>query len=1849
MGVTNMKLRFTSTFLMGLLASLWLASGCKKDAPVNRAPVITSQAGTTAKENNAYRYDIVCTEPEGQAMTLRRGAGDTCAGMLTDQGGGTGTYAFTPDENRGGSQCDLEILCADSLLTVKERATVAIAEDNQAPVITNLPATGEATKGTPGSFDALATDSDVPANRLTWSIDSHTCSFTPTVTAGTGKVSWNCRGFGSCTAKVKVTDNGNPAASDIKTLTISCTNTPPEITSSPAANASEFSTFTYAITCSDANGDTLTLRKGQNDTCNGQLTDQGGGSGTYAFMPDETQGGGQCKIEVLCFDGRDADTQTSTLAIIETNSAPVIANLPAMVSTRKSQAGSHAANATSSDIPLDIMTWSLKNNTCSFNPMVNSATGLVSWTCGNAVETCTVAVEVTDNGVPPAGDSETLTIQCTNLAPQAVLSVFSPATESAQSVYTISCTDGDADALTLARGQGDTCGGQVTDNGNGAGTYSLTATESQGGALCTAQVTCADGFVTIDSTSMVTVLEDNQAPVITNLPTIQSLSWGRPGSFYATAADIDRPRNTLTWSLTGHSCSFMPLLGAATGELTWVCGYKETCNLDLKVTDNGQPARSDTKKLTITCTNQTPAITSEPETTVNEGATLDYAITCTDGDKDALILRKGTSDTCGGTVTNRGDGTGSYTFTPGETLGGSTCELEILCTDSRESATQKKTITVKEVNLAPAITNLPADRASNIGQAANFIPMASDQDLPVNSLAWSLAGHNCPFTPTVSGTTGEVTWTCQAPGSCAADVKVADNGEPALSDTRKLNITCTNKAPNLTLTGPGSAMEDVQTVYTLSCSDIDGDTLHLGKAASDSCGGKVTDNGNGSGTYAFTPGEERGGAPCNIVVTCADAALTVDQNSAVNILEDNKAPAISNLPDTKKVHWNQPGSFTGSATDADLPANSLLWSLGHHDCAFTPAVNNSTGEVSWQCAAAGKCSVEVTATDNGSPRKSDTKSLGIECTNSAPALSLTGDGSATEGVKETYSITCTDSDQDTLTLSRGGKDTCSGAVTDNGNGNGTYTFTPGEEQGGKPCTIEVACSDTQAAPTGTASVSVGEVNQRPYWKEAPFAVTVTTGAKQNVPVAMAHDDDLPNDAPGEPGYLTCSIVEDSCSFKLSISSLRGDGTTCGLSFNAAAPEGCLVKIKAVDGLGLERFGHFWLEIKAPPARIIFVKATAPGGGTGASWADALSSIRDALEAATAGTWIFVAEGLYLHRLTPTAPVLALKEGIQLFGGFAGTEASLAERHNPARHGSVLDGEGQSEHVVTGAKEARLDGFTITGGNAGGSGGGLNSDETVKNMVVANSRFHLNRANGTSQDQGGGAVSDQGEGNVYSNCSFTDNQAVGGRGGAILAASTQHQRGPLIVSSLFHNNRAGGSGGAISAAGVRVVLRASTFIGNHTAQKGGAFHNSQAGSLVVNSLFAGNRAELRGGALSTDDSGLALTVTNSTFSGNAAGTAGGAIDRQSGKAGLLNCILWGDTAGGSQNEFDGTGSNLTVLYSDVQGGVPGEGNIDSDPKFVHPPRFRDWTTGAGTASTLEVANASRYQLNEIIEIKGDQVARTVLAASGTTVSFSPALSFPSAATMSVEAWGAGAEELTENYRPAPDSPCRDQGSLDGAPSHDRSGDRRGACSGVDMGAYEYQGCPRYARSIIMDGQKDFGQDETFPTSSPAYTGYAAWDGDNLYLGMEGADINAGDPEKWLLVYISGDPGTTTGQLYGTQQPGLPFGAHYHLRWKSDGTYTNVQRFNGVAWAGDTWTGEVSRNGDYLELRIPLAALGWPSWIKVHMNMLNEKSGNEWSYGALPSTSFADSKNPGYGKFFEFRLAGETAPKGYAPMP
>lgn len=157
--------------------------------------------------------------------------------------------------------------------------------------------------------------------------------------------------------------------------------------------------------------------------------------------------------------------------------------------------------------------------------------------------------------------------------------------------------------------------------------------------------------------------------------------------------------------------------------------------------------------------------------------------------------------------------------------------------------------------------------------------------------------------------------------------------------------------------------------------------------------------------------------------------------------------------------------------------------------------------------------------------------------------------------------------------------------------------------------------------------------------------------------------------------------------------------------------------------------------------IHYVKWNASGLNNGTSWANAYTDLQSALAAASSGDEIWVAAGTYKPTTgTDRTASFTLKNGVAIYGGFAGTETARTQ-HNPVTNVTILSGEigaagveDNSYHVVNGGgtnDTAILDGFTITGGNANdldiitpppNEGGGIyneNSSPRLMNLIFSN--------------------------------------------------------------------------------------------------------------------------------------------------------------------------------------------------------------------------------------------------------------------------------------------------------------------------------------------------------------------------------------------------------------------------------------------------------------------------------------------------------------------------------------------------
>jgi hypothetical protein len=343
---------------------------------------------------------------------------------------------------------------------------------------------------------------------------------------------------------------------------------------------------------------------------------------------------------------------------------------------------------------------------------------------------------------------------------------------------------------------------------------------------------------------------------------------------------------------------------------------------------------------------------------------------------------------------------------------------------------------------------------------------------------------------------------------------------------------------------------------------------------------------------------------------------------------------------------------------------------------------------------------------------------------------------------------------------------------------------------------------------------------------------------------------------------------------------------------------------------------------SPEPQVLYVLAEAVGGGDGMSWETAFDHPQDALDAARDGDQVWVAQGIYGPLDATGGEVLRLKSGIVVLGGFVGTEFQ-ADQRAPGSAVTVLDGQGSSFHVVTGADRAALDGFMVTGGNANGT--------------LTNGRT----------DSGGGMFND-GVSPEIRNCLFTGNSA-NYWGGAIY----NEDNSPLIVDCLFEYNQAE-FGGAIGNRGSEPTIINSVFKGNVSLTSGGGITNYEGAPTVINSVFSGNISTALGGAVLNNKSDAVFT--NCSFTGNKAVIRGGGIFTYQGRAHVTNCILW-DNRTGDGTEIAEMDGDVTVEFTIVQGGYAGIGNMDVHPVFIQEGRWEpdgQWIEGNYKLTSLSPA-------------------------------------------------------------------------------------------------------------------------------------------------------------------------------------------------------------------------------------------------------------------------------------------------------
>ena len=345
----------------------------------------------------------------------------------------------------------------------------------------------------------------------------------------------------------------------------------------------------------------------------------------------------------------------------------------------------------------------------------------------------------------------------------------------------------------------------------------------------------------------------------------------------------------------------------------------------------------------------------------------------------------------------------------------------------------------------------------------------------------------------------------------------------------------------------------------------------------------------------------------------------------------------------------------------------------------------------------------------------------------------------------------------------------------------------------------------------------------------------------------------------------------------------------------------------------------------PPAKLLYVNGAATGTGDGSSWANAYPKLQDAFAAASAGTEIWVAKGIYYpdegtgQRNDFVTSTFTLKDGVAIYGGFVGSEASRDQR-NWTTNRTVLSGD--LEQNDTTDSETGLP--RIAGMNAYHV---VRSTNVTTSTVLDGFSIVAGYTDIYSEPNGGG-MSNTNSSPTLTNLTFSDNRASNGGG------MYNKNSSPRLTNVTFSSNIAIYGGGMYNNGGSPMLLGVS-FDNNNGSKAGGGMYNEHSSPTLTNVTFRNHYANYGGGMYNNYTSNL--TLSNVTFSSNKA-TNGGGVYNYTSNPSLLNTSFTNNYAssdGGGMYNVNSSPTLSSVTFSSNRasngGGVY---NYTSNPSLLN---------------------------------------------------------------------------------------------------------------------------------------------------------------------------------------------------------------------------------------------------------------------------------------------------------------------------
>ena len=599
------------------------------------------------------------------------------------------------------------------------------------------------------------------------------------------------------------------------------------------------------------------------------------------------------------------------------------------------------AAAVDNDVPADRLNYRLDNISSGKGMFINFTTGAFSWRPASSQSgSHEVTITVNDRFFT---DSEVVTIlvDFPNRAP--VLSIIEPKNgeEDSEISFTVEATDPDGDALTYSLDATSMAKGMRLDEATGE--FLWTPSELQQGTH-EVTVSVSDGTLTTTEIVTITVNEVNVAPVLTSLEE-QIGDEGTTFTFTAAAVDEDIPVNTLVFQLDDTSRDKGMIIDETTGEFRWTPSEAQdgTHEVTVSVSD-GISITSEIVIVTVNEVNVAPILTAFETQIGDEGTAIAFTAEAVDEDIPANTLVFRLDDTSQGKGMIIDEATGEFLWTPSELQQG-THEVTVSVSDGTLTTTEIVTITVNEVNVAPVLTSLE-EQIGDEGTTFAFTAEAVDEDIPVNTLLFQLDDTSRDKGMTIDETTGEFRWTPSEAqdGTHEVTVSVSD-GISITSEIVMVTVNEVNVAPVLTAFEAQNGDEGTAITFTAEAVDEDIPANTLTFLLDNASVAKGMGLDEATGRFNWTPSEAQDGTH-QATITVNDGEFAASEVVTITVNEVNTMPVLEEIEAQSGDEGTQI-SFEASATDTDLPANTLVFSLDAASLAKGMTIDEVSGSFSW--------------------------------------------------------------------------------------------------------------------------------------------------------------------------------------------------------------------------------------------------------------------------------------------------------------------------------------------------------------------------------------------------------------------------------------------------------------------------------------------------------------------------------------------------------------------------------------------------------------------------------------------------------------------------------------------------------------------------------------------------------------------------------------------------------------------------------------------------------------------------------------------------------------------------------------